>query len=909
MKNSEMLLGTPSAILKTKLNSPLIQTRLVPRPGLIKLLNEGLGRKLVLVTAPAGYGKTTVLGEWVQQKTFSAAWLSLDDSDNDLARFMTYVIAALQTVHEDLGSGTLAALRASPTPQPETILTQLINELITISTPTVLVLDDYQVIQLQPIHDAVGFLVEHLPPHIQVAIGSRIDPPLPIARWRGHGELAELREADLQFTLEEAGEFLSQAMSIELTEADLAVLAARTEGWIAGLQLAAVSLQGRPDRSAFIAAFSGSNEYIVDYLADEVLRRLPEAKRTFLLFTSILKRLTAGLCDAVTGQDTGRATLEQLRETHLFLVPLDADRRWFRYHALFADMLRKRLFEEQPDAVASLHRRAAQWFDRHGEPEQAIHHAVQARDYDLALAIIDRIAETVLERTEFTTFLKWMEVLPEEVARSRPRLRVFYAAALLFSGAGLDTVETILLEACEADESAELEGAASVVHGLIELLKGDVENSIGRSHHALDVLPEASRYFRGLVSGNLSVAYVASGDVEAARALFTEMVKEGEREGSYLSVVMTLRRLAEVSLTSGNLHQAWEVCERGLALSVDGQGRPLPVAGFLMAVQGDILRERNDLEAAKHLLQGGLALVLRWSELAALENYLYLARVQRSSGDGEAAQAAIDMADQIAKRTEMSRIPSLLVNLFQVRLWFYLGNLAAARQWERDYHTLAAFLDAQGFDPQYHHHFLEFEGITFARLRLAQGEWEKALKILAPLDQAAQTLKRHGSRIEILILQALALWRGGQPERALDALEAALLLAGPQGYVRLFIDEGEPMRALLITLLEKAREKSSRQPVSVSVDYGGQLLIALTAETTAGKITPEPTPGGLLDPLSDREQEVLRFLVTALTSTEIAQELYISPNTARYHIKNIYSKLGVHCRADAVERARTLGLL
>ena len=900
---------TANVILRTKLTTPHLWREFVSRPRLINALNEGLARRLTLVTAPAGYGKTTILSEWANQINPPAAWLTLDEGDNDLTRFLTYVTVALQTINEEITTRALEGLHPSAVPPAESILSQLINEIALAAEHLVLILDDYQVIDFQPIHEAVSFLVEHLPAQMHVVIGSRIDPPLPLARWRGRGQLAELREADLRFTADETGEFFRRSMNLKLEEDDLEVLASHTEGWAAGLQLAGISLKDRDDKSAFIAEFSGSHEFIVDYLTDEVLEKTPKATRDFLLQTSILKQFSAELCDAVTGLEEGRATLEKLRENNLFLMPLDDERRWYRYHALFADLLQKRLLEEQADTIPVLHQRAARWFDQNEDPEQAIYHALEAGDFEGARTIIERIAESTLVRTELRTFLMWMEAIPAELTRSRPRLLVFTAAASLFSRGDLGIVETVLNEAEASDKPDEFAGEISAVRAFIATLKGDVEEIIARAQFAIEALPEGNFFLRSLVIGNLSVAYISTGDVEKAADMFTNAAKAGEQAGNHLATVMSLRRLAEMALLSGDLRQAWDICKRGLVLAVYPGGKPLPVAGILLAVQGDINREWNELGAAEELIEEGIELVLRWSELAAVEVYLYLARVKRSAGEAEEAQRAIDTARQISERNEASRMAPVIINLFQARLWLQLGELAKVEKWQRGYQRFEDYLDQQGYDPKYHQHLLEIEGIAMARLRMAQGKWQKAFELLEPLHKAAIDLKRFGSVLEILILKAIIFLKEGEERRAVQTLENALALAEPQGYMRMFIDEGESMRELLTLFLEDVRKQERGDIANGMMRYVNRLLTALTSETVARREIKRRTIPGLIEPLSDRELEVLRFLATSLTSTEIAQELFLSANTVRFHIKNIYSKLGVHKRAAAVERARELGLI
>ncbi len=897
------------SLLKTKLNLPPVRTEWVARPRLSEALNDGLRRKLTLVAAPAGYGKTTLLSAWVRESGGRAAWLSLDRGDNDLARFLTYLVAALQKVESDVGVGVLAPLQ-SPQPSPiEAVLTLLINDLAAVAEPVVVILDDYHLIEAAPIHTALGFLLEHLPAGVHLIMAARADPPLPLARLRGRGQLVELREADLRFTPAEAGDFLAQTMGFRLGKELVAKLTTRTEGWIAGLQLAAVSMKGREDTQAFVEAFSGTHEYIVDYLAEEVLKRQSEATRSFLLQTSILDRLNGPLCAAVAERDDAQAILERLWEKHLFLLSLDDERRWYRYHNLFADMLRKRLTQERAQIIPSLHARAAAWYERNGQVSEAIDHALQAEDYDHAIAMVERVAQETLIRTEFVTFLKWAAALPEELVRARPRLCVYYASALIFSGREVEMAQSLLQDAARSDESDSLRAEVAFFQAVIAMLRGDVEASIVQSEHALELLAEDQPFLRSLVISHLGVGYISSGDVEAASAIFAEAAEMGERSGSYLSSVMAIRRLAEMSILKGELRGAWALCERGLRIAAGGQGKPLPVAGLIKTVQGDLLREWNDLEAAREHLEAGLELVLQWSELMAIDDYIALARVRQSQGDARGASEAMTTAEQIARESDASRVAPILVSLHRPRLWITQGNLQAAARWAAERLPIEQLLTAQGYDTAFYHHIKELEGLTLARLHLAQGEPGRALAILEPLYEAAESLGRGGSSIEMLVLQALSLKAQGDLKGALKALEAALRRAEPQGYVRLFLDGGEPMRALLTSLVEAAGRRDRSGDPALPLAYMQKLLAGLQAERIARKVDPPASPRQLTEALSDRELEVLRLLVTHLTSREIAEELYISVNTVRFHTKNIYGKLGVHRRADAVERARELGLL
>lgn len=895
-------------LLSTKLNIPPRCQNLVSRPRLLQRMNASLNNKLTLISAPAGFGKTTLISEWVRENDLSTAWVSLDDGDNDLTRFLRYIIAALQTVDDEIGTATLDLLSSSHSNSLESILTQLINEVSSIPDPMAVIIDDYQVIDYQSIHDAVCFLIEHIPHQVQVVIASRIDPPLPIAQLRARGQLIELREADLQFTPDETTTYLTEEMGLKLGKSDLETLAAKTEGWIASLQLAAISIKDRTDTSDFIVAFSGRHEFIVDYLTDEVLKKLPKGISNFLLQTSILKQLTAGLCNKVTGLENGQSTLETLQKNNLFVISLDNERQWFRYHALFAEMLRKRLIEEQADLIPVLHRRAAQWYERHGQSDLAIHHALEAEDYDHASSIVERIAEEILVRSELKSLLKWVDALPKEIVKTRPHLMIYYAFALMLSGGDLENVELIIQDALNAGDRKDISGEVSAIQALIATLKGDFEKSIMCSHHAMEALPLDNIYLRSLVINNLGMAYVSAGDVDAAHEMLTAAAKAGELADNYMSMTMALRRLAEVSFISGDLYKIIDICKRGQTLSVYPSGKPLPVVGLLMDQHGIVLREWNELKAADQYIQDGIELVLKWSEYMTITNYLSLALVKQARGEAREAQLAVDTAKQISERTKTQSMIPIIISFFQTRLWLQQGKISKAKQWGKEYQPLSTFLEERGLDPKYHHHLLETEGILLARLQLSLGDWEKALRVLDPLLEAARNLNRKGRVIEILILQALAFWSGSESERASKSLYEALILAEPQGYIRMFVDEGEPMRELL-TLLLDGNGNGDKGESEVSKKYINRLLTEIIAEKTGNQVTQELSSAGLIEPLSNRELEVLRYLVTRLTSTEIARELCISPNTTRFHIKNIYAKLGVHRRSDAVNKAKQIRLL
>jgi LuxR family maltose regulon positive regulatory protein len=891
-------------LLTTKLYIPPVRPELVSRPRLIERLNEGLHRKLTLVSAPAGFGKTTLLIEWVRNCGCPVAWVSLDESDNDLTRYMTYFVAALQTIEVDIGEGVLSAFQAPKPPPIESVLTGLINEIAAVQEQFALVLDDYHVIEAQPIHDALTFLLDHLPPQMHLVIATRSDPPLPIARLRGRGQLTELRATDLRFTSDETATFLNQVMGLDLTVDHIAALETRTEGWVAGLQLAALSIQSREDIPGFLAAFTGSQHYILDYLVEEVLQRQSESVRAFLLQTSILDRMTGPLCDAVTlgcrskrsGESGGQAMLDRLEHANLFVVPLDSRRHWYRYHHLFADFLRARLHQIWPDQVPELHIRASEWYEQNRLIAAAIDHALSAEHFERAAHLIERAAEPTMMRSEVATFVSWVEALPDDVARARPLLCVYHAWALVLSGHPLDAAESRLQDAIEADTENSVDGEVAAFRAWTAALRGDTRHSTELSQRALELLPAESLFLRSIVAGSLGLVYMWSGDVVAAFQAFEEAARIGQKAGNLMVTAIALRRLAQLRVMQGRLSEAKAFCEQALELSVDGRGRRLPIAGLVLIVLGELLREWNDLEAAARHLIEGIELVKQWGEIGAFDGYVALAHVRQAQGDVDGAREAIHRAQQLAIQFDASEVDDVFVALHQARLWVAQGNLEAAIRWAEGRQVDR---DVDSEEESSHHYPLvrALEHLTLARVYIAWGRPEEALEMLESLLQTAEAAGWMGYVIEILALQALALQGQGDILPAVTALERALSLAEPEGYVRVFVDEGPSMAPLLY-------EAAAR---GIAPQYTSRLLAALPAAEPASKF--QKLPVEMVEPLSERELEVLQLIAEGLSNQEVAQRLFITLGTVKWHTSNIYGKLGVKNRTQAVAQARALGIL
>ena len=902
------MLTTP--LLTTKLYIPPIRPTLVSRPRLIDRLNEGLGRRLTLVSAPAGFGKSTLLSEWARQSAVPVVWLSLDRGDNDPARFWAYFVAAIQIIHQDIGMAALAILQSPQPPPIEPLLTALINEITEVPGPFALVLDDLHVIADQRVNAGLAFLVDNSPPQMHLILSSRADPPWPLARLRAQREMIELRAGDLRFASEEVASFVNGVMKLGLSPEDVAALEDRTEGWIVGLQMAALSMAGRKDLSGFIRAFSGSHRFILDFLLEEVLDRQSPDLQDFLLQTSILEPMTAPLCNAVTARDDSQTMLGNMEQANLFLVPLDDERRWYRYHHLFADLLRSRLEQARPDLLPTLHHRAGKWYESEGQIVEAMGHALQSGDIDWIEHLVAANALAVIYHGELATVVRWLDALPEQVRSSRPRLCVAHAWALAHAGQ-LAGIEPLLQDAERAfanqDEprtapapgsadGRQIEGHITAIRAYVAALKGDWSPAAELARAALDRLPEADCAVRGWTAEVLGCALRAQGHFAAAAQAFSEAIAASRTAGDSNLGVDALWEQAELQWAQGKLREVMSTCAEALQLatqSTRGGGWQLPVTGYTHTLMSDVLREWNDLEAALCYAREGLELCKHWGQADALaQGYLRLAKVLHAVGETDRALDAIREARQAARGLSPWYVITAGAREATIRLG--QGDVSAATRWLQE----SGLNVGQELKIEY-----QIAYIALARILLAQGRLDESLGLLARLLQMAEAAGAMGSSIGIFILQALVLWAQGEGDQALAALERALCLAEPEGYGRIFIDEGVPMGALL-------RQAAAR---GIRLAYVNKLMAALESET-ADKLrmargVPRLAPSSLVEPLSEREREVLRLLTTHLSSTEIAQELVISVSTVRSHIKNIFGKLDVHTRADAVQRAKELELL
>lgn len=906
-------------LLATKLRAPRLRTWLVSRARLIEQLQQGVEGPLTLVSAPAGFGKTTLLAQWLQESRMPVAWLLLEPEDNDPTRFLASVIAALQTLNPQIGAAALVALQTPQLPSPQVVLTLLVNELVACGEGEMaLVLDDYHVITADAIQRGMAYLVEHLPSRLHLLLATRTDPPFPLARLRARGQLTEVRAADLRFGSAETRTFLQEVMNLDLEASVIATLEQHIEGWIAGLQLAALSLRGKPDQAAFWAAFSGTHRFVLEYLTDEVLARQPEPVQTFLLHTSLLERLSGPLCDAVLEREDSQAILEALDKANLFVVALDDERGWYRYHHLFAEVLSHYLQQREPMIIPSLHRRASSWYEQHALPYEAIHHALAIPDAELAAHLIEAIAIPVTHLNEaiaspvalqgrISTVLGWLAGLPEAIMRTHPLLCAEHAVLLMFtnqweaSKARLQTAERGIREGMPAEQAQMIRGLALACRASFDCFSGDLPRAISLAHQALALLPETDVISRIGLLGIVHLAYLVSGDVtlptehEAAAALAL-----ARRVGNRLTTAAIMGKLARMHVLQGKLKRAAAVYAQIVQEALQEEVLQTSYACFFYYFgRGDLLSEWNDLEAAEQLLTQGIALIKEGTVAAwaALLGYSALARVQQARGNATAAFATLDAFVLLAEQRHFA--PHLMVQAAAVRAQLALtqGNTAAAIRWAD-----ASGLSLQDADVPYPR---EQEYLILARVRIAQGRedptcplLQEVLQLLDRLQASAEAKARLGSVLEILVVRALALAAQEDRTGALATLEQALVQSAPEGYIRLFVDEGAPMLALL----------RRAQACSAVPQYVVALLTAFGEPSLVEHVALAPRADGLWEPLTEREREVLRLLLEGSSNGEIAQRLVLSVNTVKRHVYNLCGKLDVRSRSQAIVRARDLHL-
>ncbi|MBE9079099.1 LuxR family transcriptional regulator [Romeria aff. gracilis LEGE 07310] len=897
-----------SPLLVTKFHLQSRRSPVVKRDRLFQQLNQGLTSRLILISAAAGFGKTTVLSEWVQQTQLPVSWLALDQRDNDSTRFWTYIVAALQQTDRAVGEATLSILQSSEAGSFEAFLPPLLNELAQLQTDLILSLDDYHLITAPEIHAALAFFLDYLPAQVHLAIATRTDPPLPLARLRARAQLTELRAADLRFTDEEAAEFLQQSLSQPLTAPQVEALQKQTEGWIAGLQLAMLSLRDTAQSEALIDSFRGNQRYVLDYLIEEVLDRQPPALQTFLLRTSVLEQMCGSLCEAVVGEETvnGVEVLEQLEHQNLFVVPLDRDRTWYRYHHLFAESLRHLLQRTDPDYMLACHHRAAQWYEHQGYIADALDHVIAAGSFEDAASLIEQEMQTHENpRLDAIVLRSALAAMPPKLTHSRPWLLAAQAWVGFTSSRFAEAISVIhILEELldqnlpAAENSDQLWGLVVALKGMKARQQGHVAESVAFMEKALQLLPQDYSWLRSLILLNLGVTYFVADNYEAAKQLLPEVSRIGKARGTADPAIAGLYLQAQFLALRGRMDAATSLCQQGLNLATERHWLAT-YAGVLVEVAlADLLREQNQLEAAAQHLTQSIDRAIQNQQPGLMMGYITLARVRQAQGDFQAAWAAI----QAAERCQPWLWSTILsVATCKARLQLAEGHLDGAIAW----------VEKSGLSVEGELHYspteqypaaAELDYLTYARVLLAQARLQSssshlqdALRLLNRLYEFAKTGGRTIRVMEVLLLQALAFHLEENQKQALDALNHALNVPREGKYFRLFLDEGNPMAELL-------KFAASKNIYSQEVNY-------LLAELSSVKEDKSASAQPLIEPLTDRELEVLHYLATGMTNQAIADRLFVSLAAVKWHARNIYGKLAVNNRTQAVARARESRIL
>lgn len=891
-------------LLTTKLFMPPVPRDWVRRPRLIDQVASGLTVRLTLVSAPAGYGKTTLICDGLRGARIPVGWLSLDAADNDPALFWTYFVAALQSVHPEIGKLALGMLRSPQSPSVAWLLATLINEIIEVPVDFALVLDDYHEIDNQAIHDSMTYLVEHMPPQMHLFIATRTDPPLSLARLRARGHMSELRAADLRFTPSEATEFLNDVMRLGLSSANVTAVEARSEGWIVSLRMAALSIRITDDVSAFIDSFGSGTRHIFDYLLEEVVDRESPEVQEFLLRTSILERLAGPLCDAVTGRHDGQEMLGRLEARNLFVVPLDDNRRWYRYHQLFSDLLRARMIRQAPELIGELHSKASQWFEGEGLAAEAVNHAMASQDFDRAVELIEPMAMTMIAQNRYTTVSEWLSRIPDELVAGHPWLCVGGAWASLFMRKYEDVqkfiqwAEAIMPERVEEYDKEVIDwhhirAYLLTLRAFLTFNSNDLISTIDLCHDALRHAPVDDTLLFATVMLNLGFAFTASGDLESGYVHFKEAATKAKATESYYYASAATAHMADVEAQMGHLHEAAHTYKQAIQIAREwASGECAPVASYALMGLSEVLYEWNKLDEAASLLDQGMRLVAMSSESQpeiTERGLLVMARLAHARGKPDDVQQALARARELAPPAVHLDYRPLQVLSWEARIQLSEGKLAEAFDWAADVERSLPITEI----PDYRS---EVKYLTLVRVKIASGETQEIPESLERLHQVMSDNKRMSSVVEVLNLKALALQAQGKLDEAVVTLGRALSVAKPEGYVRIFVDEGKPMARLLQHTAAKG----------VELDFVTKLLAVLGARTQLKKPSAGPP---VAEELTQREKEVLRLIAAGLSNRESAELLIVTEGTIKKHLNNIFGKLGVRSRTQAAARAKELDLL
>ena len=887
--SDQLLLATKLAIPQTSLK------RVVPRLRLHSELDAGMYVPFTLITAPAGFGKTMLIGTWIQQRELKAAWVTLESKDDELVRFWRYVIAALDRLHPGIGEQVEAWLQELQPPNIEEMLTVLINALVALPHDVLLVLDNYQAITAPSIHHSLTFLLEHVPPHFHLIIATRVDPPLPLARFRVRGELVELRAADLRFTEDEAKAFLLQSTGIALPAEDIAVLNRSTEGWAAGLQLAALSLQGRDDQagiSKIINTFTGTNRHVLNYLTEEVLVRLPEDVQAFLLSTSILEQLNASLCDMLTQQSNGQAMLEWLSQADLFLIALDDQQYWYRYYHLFTDLLRHHLQQKQPAIVPLLHLRASTWYEQHDMLVDAVTHAFAAGNLERAANLTERCALSLIERGDDVLMSSWLAKLPETIISARPLLG-FLSACTFLSTARFEEYERALLlaeHAWRAEQNTEMLSRVFDLRAYAALLRRDGSQALAYAQRAITLAPE-----EGQLIGSNAAFTLGNG-----LATLAQGYRSSQKSYHMDTMLHATILLGDIQVMQGNLHEAAHTFRQLIRGASEKTLWHRMTAHLRLC---DIFREWNDLARAIEHWQQAMLLAKRsgQEDFAAAAFPLLAARLAWARGEQKQVMAWFDKAEQSLQRLDEYHAHLAQILAYRVQFLLARGDVPSARRWCERYATAEEGWDLCENDAW---------ALMHARLNIAQGRIQEAVDLLQEMLQVAQAQRRVSSEIAILVLLVLAYHAQGKRQHAMQTLECVLARSEPGGYIRVFVDEGAVMGKLLAEYYSQSQKRASDAQEVYLPEYVYTVLRAFGSETQPSIwINSQNSEDALLEKLSEREQEVLNLIAAGLSNHEIAQKLVVTVSTIKTHLNNIYAKLHVHTRLQAVTKAYDVGVL
>jgi LuxR family maltose regulon positive regulatory protein len=906
-------------LLASRLHPPHLSAPLIVRENLLTALDAGLERKITLLLAPAGFGKTTLLAQWAARQKRAVAWLSLDVALNDPSCFLRYLVESIQQVQPGFGSAMLTDCRRSAPTSLSSNIVNLLNELASLPVEMTMILDDYHEIKQQPIHDALALLLEHLPPHIHLLIASRSEPPCLLARLRAAGQTTELRTGALRLSREELEQLLPLMLHVKPEAGELDALEARLEGWIAGLYLTKSVIGDLADFSQFLAACTGKNPHIQHYFLEEVVANLPQNLQSFLLSTVLLAQCNSSLCAAVTGQEHCELMLEELARANLFFYPLTEHEGWYRYHPLFADALRHRLLRTQPEEAIPLHRRASQWFELHALPGEAIDHALAAQDHARAAALIEEIAQDLISERKLTVLQNWLDALPEEVVRASPRLcicRVWQEFIISQPNTFVLWVEAAeqALHRLEDEEALPAPAVAALHSELIALRSiytvsfADFSAAISSCHEALQQLPADSHYLRGLILMLLGFAYTRSTDVEAAARALSEANSNIQAAGHALLLPYVTMAQAELYVTQGYPFQAAKLYRQVLAQETEQNLTSLFLAGCAHVGLGYLLLEWNHLAESRHHLLQAWQMGQRTQTMTTLfDSAMLLAREAQAQGDKAATKSWLQQLDAISQQVGYIELTEIIAPI-RASLALIEGHLEEARFWLREQNqrdTNPGYTRSESID------------LTKARVLIVEGQagiepetevGARALALLEPWRVAAEQAGRVRMLVEILILQALAHQLQHDHAGALRSLQRAVSLAERGRYIQLFVAEGDPLARLLRHLLEQQRAQKANGQAS-SMAYLSTLLKAFTRSCTSSSPNSSAASQSIFDPLSSREHQVLSLIANGRKNREIADELVVVTGTVKAHVNMIYQKLGVTNRVQAITRARALGLL